>query len=177
MNPQLADVVARFESATRRLHALQARLSPDEWSRRPPHGGWSPIECIAHLNLTSEAFLPLLRDGIARARRSGRGAPSRYRRDFMGWLISRALAPPGRFKTATTPAFVPSADRPPADVLAGFERLQAEQIACAREADGLPVHRVRMASPFNSRVKYSLYSALVILPVHQHRHLWQAEQR
>jgi hypothetical protein len=31
-------------------------------------------------------------------------------------------------------------------------------------------------SPFNEKVKYNLYSCLTILPPHQHRHLWQAEQ-
>jgi len=45
-----------------------------------------------------------------------------------------------------------------------------------READGLPVDRIRIASPFDARLKYSLYAALTILPRHQHRHLWQAER-
>ena len=57
-----------------------------------------------------------------------------------------------------------------------FERLQTEQLALAREADGLPIHRVKIASPFNTRFYYNLFSALSILPRHQHRHLWQAEQ-
>jgi hypothetical protein len=35
---------------------------------------------------------------------------------------------------------------------------------------------VRITSPFNERVRYNVYSALTILAVHQHRHLWQAEQ-
>jgi hypothetical protein len=43
------------------------------------------------------------------------------------------------------------------------------------EAEGLPLHRVKIVSPFNARVRYNLFSALSILPRHQHRHLWQAE--
>ena len=175
MNAQLAAIVDGFESAQRRLEALEARLSPAEWARRPTPRRWSPIECIAHLNLTSQAFVPLLHDGIARARERGGRPPRRYRRDFWGWLIARALSKPGRNKTKTAAAFVPTSVRPAADVLAEFARLQQEQIACVREADGLPVHRVKIPSPFASRIHYSVYSALTILPIHQHRHLWQAE--
>jgi hypothetical protein len=35
---------------------------------------------------------------------------------------------------------------------------------------------VKIGSPFNTRVKYNVFSALSVLPRHQHRHLWQAEQ-
>ena len=74
------------------------------------------------------------------------------------------------------PAFVPTGDQPPAELIGEFERLQEEQIACAHEADGLPLGRLKVGSPFESRIKYNLFSVLTILPRHQHRHLWQAEQ-
>lgn len=45
-----------------------------------------------------------------------------------------------------------------------------------READGLPPGCLRIASPFDARLRYNLYSALSILPRHQRRHLWQAER-
>ena len=61
------------------------------------------------------------------------------------------------------PAFVPSADRPPDELVAEFERWQAETIACVREAEGLPLQRVKVVSPFDARVRYNLFSALSIL--------------
>jgi hypothetical protein len=60
--------------------------------------------------------------------------------------------------------------------MAEFDRLQAEQIAITREADGLPIDRVKMTSPFNPKLRYNIFAGLSILPRHQHRHLWQAEQ-
>jgi hypothetical protein len=178
MHPQLAALAADFESATQRLQALGEALPPGGWTGRPAPDRWSPIECVAHLNLTSHAMLPLLRDGLARARDSGRPAPRRYRRDLFGWLLARGLGTPGRFKSKTAPAFVPPPGLQAPAVLDEFHRLQAEQIACVREADGLAIHRVTIVSPFDprGRVRYSVYSALALLPVHQHRHLWQAER-
>ena len=176
VHPELDEIVREFQSASARLRALHGGLAADAWNRRPAPERWSPAECVAHLNLTSIAMLPLVREGLERARRSGGAAGVRYRRDVVGWLLWRAASSHGRFKAKTTPAFVPSGDRPFDQLVAEFEYLQAEQIAVTREADGLPIDRVKMVSPFNAKIRYNLFSALSILPRHQHRHLWQAEE-
>ncbi len=176
MSPQLEEIVREFESASIRLRNLHRSLTPDKWNRRPAPESWSPGECVAHLNLTALAMLPLLRQGLEEARRIGHASGESYRRGIIGWLLWRTISAPGRFKSKTIPAFVPSSDRPAEEIVAEFDRLQAEQIALTREADGLPIDRVKMASPFNARVRYNIFSAISILPRHQHRHLWQAEQ-
>ena len=61
-------------------------------------------------------------------------------------------------------------------LVADFERLQSDVIACVSAAEGLPIDRIKLASPFDARVKYNLYSALTLVPRHQHRHLMQAER-
>jgi DinB family protein len=172
----MAAVVAEFDSALHRLHALRDTRPASTWVDRPAADRWSIGECVAHLNLTSTAYVPLLRGGIDEARRSGHSAPVHYRRDLIGWLLWRSMGPPVKRKFSTTAPFLPRAGQAPADLIAEFERLQREQIALTHEADGLPIQRVKIASPFNTRLRYNLYAAFTILPRHQHRHLWQAEQ-
>jgi hypothetical protein len=134
-------------------------------------------ECVAHLNLTSRAYLPLLRDGITEGRRLARQGPARrYRRDFMGWLMWRSAGPPVRIRTSTTAPFLPQAEIQTAELLADFARLQDAQLTLLGEADGLPLERVQIVSPFDRRIRYNLYACFTILPRHQHRHLWQAER-
>jgi hypothetical protein len=172
---QLNAIVADLHAAQRRVHALRQAVSPEAWIRRPAPTRWSPAECVAHLNLTSEAFLPLLRAGVEEARRRGRSV-GRYRRDVFGWLIWRAVTPTGTFKTKTATPFVPAGDLLPDALTAKFDRLQEELIACVRASEGLPIDRVKIASPFASRVKYNVYAAMTIVARHEHRHLLQAEQ-
>lgn len=176
MSPQLEEIIGEFHSASARVRNLHRSLAPERWNRRPTPESWSPGECVAHLNLTAIAMMPLIRQGLDSSRRSGRAAGDRYRRDVVGWFLWKSISVPGRFKSKTIPAFVPTSDRPAEEVMAEFDRLQSEQIALTRSADGLPIDRVKMASPFNARVRYNIFSALSILPRHQHRHLWQAEQ-
>jgi hypothetical protein len=173
---QLTALIEDLHSAEQRLRALRATLPCDAWHRRPGKARWSPAECIVHLNLTSEALLPLLRDGLAEAGDGVRRASSRYRRDLIGWLIWMAITPSGGLRTRTVPAFVPSGTRPPEALLEDFERLQSDVIACVRAADGLPIDHIKLVSPFDGRLRYNLFAALTIIPRHQHRHLLQAER-
>jgi hypothetical protein len=87
------------------------------------------------------------------------------------------MPPPVRLiRAKTTSAFEAPPDADPGALTARFRELQEEQIELLHAADGLPLNQLRIASPFNERVRYNLYSCFVILPRHQERHLWQAEQ-
>lgn len=176
MQPQLQAVVDELEAAQDRLRSLVLTVPVEWWPRRPDPRRWSPAECVAHINLTSAAYVPLLREGIAIGHRVGGSRPNRYRRDPIGWLLWKAAGPPARFRVNTTAPFVPHGIDAPGRLVDEFHRLQEQQLACVRDADGLPLGRIKITSPFDVRIKYNLFACLTILPRHQHRHLWQAEQ-
>jgi hypothetical protein len=176
MNEQLQEIVDGFESALGRIHRLAGSSTAEEWRRRPQSGGWSAAECIAHLNITSEAFLPLLRKGIEEADVAPSQGTRRYRRDLVGWVLGLALKPGGRIRSATAPSFIPQNAAEREVLVPEFERLQFEQIECVKSADGRMIDRVKIGSPFDPRLRYTVFSALTILPIHQHRHLLQAER-
>jgi hypothetical protein len=176
MHPQLEQIADEFHSARARLHALSAAVPDPLWTIRPDADRWSIAECVAHLNLTADHFLPALEAALERARQLGPVTPRRYRHDLLGWLLWRIMPPPVRMRVSTSRPFVPAEAALPAALRTHFERTQTAQLLLLRQADGLPIDRVRIASPFQSRMKYSAYSAFSILPRHQHRHLWQAEQ-
>lgn len=177
MHPQLQAIADEFRSAQRRLHRLAGELPDEHWVRRPAPDRWSPAECVEHLNLTTEAFLPPLRRVVEEARRRGILGEGPFRRDPIGWLLWRVMAPPVRvMRVKTGPSFIPTGGHSPAELRARFDALQDEQLACLSAADGLDLQRLRMRSPFDGRVQYNLYAAFSILPRHQERHIWQAER-
>jgi hypothetical protein len=176
LTSHLQAVVDDLRGARLRLDTLVQRVPDDWWGRRPAPDRWSVAECIAHLNLTSAAFLPRIREALAVPRRLDGHAPRRYRRDPIGWILWKVMGPTVRLRLRTPATFVPTRSDAPHVLADTFARLQDEQIACVRDAEGLPLDRITIASPFDARVKYNLYSCLTILPRHQHRHLSQAEQ-
>lgn len=54
---------------------------------------------------------------------------------------------------------MPAATQPAGELLAEFDRLQQEQIAWVRAADGLPLRTLWVPSPFDARVKYNYLRA------------------
>ena len=176
MHPQLQVIADEYRGAERRLHDLVRAIPAERWGRRSDPERWSVAECVAHLNLTSTEYLPLLREAIGRARALGLPAPARYRRDPVGWLLWATMGPPVRVRLKTIARFIPESTAAPAELVREFDRLQQVQLDLLAQADGLPLSQVRVTSPFNARVRYNLYACFTILPRHQHRHLWQAER-
>ena len=95
----------------------------------------------------------------------------------MSWnarLLVYWLEPPSRLRLPSTKPFLPEHNLEPTSVVAEFHSL-LEQIAThLRSAHGLALDQIQIHSPFAEKMKYNLYSALVIIPAHNRRHLWQA---
>lgn len=177
MQSQLEALVEAFKSAQSRLDELIKDLTDEQWVGTVDPTRWSAAQCVEHLNLTSAAFIPVLQEALEKSRARDGKPPDRYRLDFAGWIVSRASGPARGFgKIRTSAPFVPRGGLTREQVIREFMRLQNEQIKCVQEADGMPLGKVKIASPFNAKLHYNVYSALSILPRHQHRHLQQAER-
>jgi hypothetical protein len=179
---QLSELVESLEKAQGRLRHLSDNISNAAWARRPRPKSWSAADCVEHLNMTSSAYLPLLRDASAEARQLGAPSSTRYRQDAIGWLLAQMIGPMRHIgklrigKVKTTSDFVPRGGKSADQLLSEFVRLQSDLITLIRSADALPLDRVKIVSPFGGRMKYNAYSALVIVARHQHRHIDQAEE-
>lgn len=178
LHPQLQTIADEFQFATARLHALATSLCDDRWKLRSDPDRWSPAECVVHLNLTGAAYATILQAAITSAPRPPAPGPRprHFRRDLWGWILWRTMPPPVRFRVKTVARFIPESVAPKDQLVAEFERWQGVQLAALAAADGLPLEEIRVVSPFSARVRYNLYSCFSLLPPHQHRHLWQAEQ-
>jgi hypothetical protein len=173
---QLQAILDDFLAAGVRLGRLAAEVPEAVWGIRPAPSSWSVSECIQHLSLTTAAYSAAAEEAIGAARSLGGPAPDRYRRDLAGWFLWRMVTPVPIRRMPTTARFIPPAVESKESVLAEFSHWQAAERSWVERSDGLPIHRVKVVSPFNPRLRYSLYAALTILPRHEHRHLWQAEQ-
>jgi hypothetical protein len=182
MQSQLADLIASLENAQARLRRLSDKVSEEAWNRHRDPGQWSAADCIEHLNITSRAYLPRLRDASVEARQLRAEPTTHYKRDALGWFLSMMVGPLRHIgklrlvKIKTLPPFMPKGGQARDQLLSDFVRLQADLITLIRSADGLPLDRVKIVSPFGERLKYSVYSAIVVVARHQHRHLDQAEE-
>jgi hypothetical protein len=176
MDRQLQAIADDLHAAAQRLRRLDAAVPPSAWHHRSRPGAWSAADCLAHVNLTSRALLPLVSDGLQQARDGRPRSSGHYHRDLVGWLVCAIMAPSCRVKTRTAPAFAPTRTESPEELVLEFDRLQRDLLSSVAASDGLPIDRVKITSPFDSRVRFNLYAALTLVPRHQHRHVAQAER-
>jgi hypothetical protein len=181
MHSQLAQLTGEYEHAQRRLEKLVDGVSADRWPVRSDPDRWSVSECIAHLNLTSEAYIPRMQKAISEAKQLPAMTRAKYRRDLKGWLLAKMVGPLPRIggkrigRVSTTAAFVPTSTDAPGVLVATFAKHQLELLRMLGESNGLQIDKVSIVSPFGEKVRYDCYSAFTILPRHQERHLQQAE--
>ena len=181
MQKQLAAIIESLEAAQGKLRSLSDNASAAQWSMHPASDAWSAADCVEHLNLTSRAYIPLLRTAIAEARSIHAEESRAYHMDFPGRLLAFMMRPMkhiGKFKLGrvkTTGPFTPRGGQTREQLLSDFVRLQGDLIGLIRNADGLPIDRVKIQSPFG-RLRYNAYSALEIIAQHEHRHLQQAKE-
>ncbi len=173
---QLAEIQAQFDAAAQKARALVEGLSSEQLTQRPQSNQWSVAECLAHLNITSTEYLPILSAAFEDAPKQQAFGGGTFKMDLMGKLLKWALEPPARFKTKTADKFQPVKVEPVGEVLHTFLNQQEQLKALVEKADGLALNKVKVVSPFSSRVKYNLLSCFNVILAHERRHLWQAEQ-
>lgn len=181
MHPDLERIASEFSETQAKIHRLAEQVDETTWITRPAPNSWSIDECVAHLNLTNERFLPLL-DEVADAAPRWLNGPDGnpvirpMRRDFAGWFLSWMMEPPVRFRLPTSAPFVPQAPASRSATVAAFDATQSRLLAKLPALDGYDLSTIRIISPFNASLKYGAWSALCILAAHERRHLWQAER-
>jgi hypothetical protein len=115
LQPQLEQIGLELAEARRRAHEIATPLTAELWSTRPAVAQWSVAGCLIHLNLTSRAFLPLIRDAIRTGRDLKLLGTGPYRRDVVGWFVYWITAE---------------------KILDAFDRLQEQLAGCLRPVGG-----------------------------------------
>jgi hypothetical protein len=169
MNTQLAELSEKFRLNAKRAQKIVSDAGESRIATRPLPDSWSAAECLVHLTLTTEMFLPAWRAVLAGSP-AGNGP---YKMDLVGRILTWVLEPPPRIRVKAPAGLQPvSAD----EVLPGFLRSQSELLELVSAGSGIALDRIKIASPVASRVRYNVWSSLVGTDAHQRRHLWQAER-
>jgi DinB superfamily len=172
----LESVETELDEATARAWQLVKSTDPRLFTVRPKPVSWSAAECLSHLSISTDMFLPVLQQAIREAREKGLTSDRKPSMDLIGRTLRWFLEPPIRSRVKTAAPLVPRSVRAKAEAFGEFSSLQSKLIDLLHAAEGLDLRKLKIVSPFDKRVKYNLYSAFRIIAAHQRRHLWQAEQ-
>jgi hypothetical protein len=164
-----------LEANERRAQALVAALDDAALNWRPDERSWSTAQCLDHLNVSNRVYLEAMRPAIENARRQGKTRRGTVRPGwFERWFVA-GLEPPPKRKLPAPKKIVPGFRGEKEALLAEFRRLHAEASALLREGAGLDLG-VRFPNPLVPLLRFTVWTGFQVIPAHERRHLWQAEQ-
>jgi hypothetical protein len=170
-SPQLTELKQQFEACSKVAQDLVASVTEAEYQQRPKSDRWSIAECVEHMTATTRLYLPILRAALEEAP-PGEGP---YKMDWRGRLLKWILEPPYRSRVKTLPSMEPKITDIKR-VLPDFLASQQQLFAAMEPWRGRALGKVSIASPFNKRFRYNIYSLFNVVAAHQRHHLWQAER-
>jgi hypothetical protein len=174
MPPDLQRLLGEIADAEADARALTAGLTDAQANWQPGGGtGWSVAQCLDHLAISNRVytdhFLPV-------AERAAAAAFTALSPTAIGRWFVRSLEPPPRQKTRTFKNLVPPSSLPLAEALAHYLASHEPYRRLVGLAALRDPNRVVAANPFIGMVRMRLSTALLVIPAHDRRHLWQARQ-
>lgn len=167
-------LISELNAADERAIGLAKGLTPGQLAWAPAPGAWGIGQCLEHLCIASDKYLPPMADALT-------GPPSTMVQEitpgwFGRWFIRNYIEPSPQTKRATAPkAIAPSAQVDPS-VLDRFLRSNDQARELVLRARTCDVNRVRFRNAFVPLIRFTVGTGFEILSKHQRRHLLQAER-
>jgi hypothetical protein len=172
--PELLALVHAIEACEREAQALVSDVSEDELNWQPEPGkSWSIGQCLDHLTKINSMYVPGFLDRIQRAR--GKVGPFNGLTSTAGgrWFI-RQQEPPVKLRVKTVASVVPRSNVSLNGLVEGFKRSHDSYRALVDAAADVDVNRVKGPNPFFPFIPMRVSTVLQVVPGHDRRHLWQA---
>ena len=154
--------------------ALVAGLTDEQLNWQPAPSSWSVGQCIEHLCITNETYLPPISAALKQKPDSPveQIAPGWFGR----WFIRSFAEPSPNSKRVRAPSKIRPAARVDLSVLDRFlsgNKSCRELILRARSKNA---NRIRFWNPFIPGLRFTVGTGLEIIASHERRHLLQAER-
>jgi hypothetical protein len=171
--------IDELHACDRWANELARDLSGDELNWKPAPDAWSIGQCLHHLYVTNEQYLPPMAKAL-----DGRPAhpvqeitPGWFARFFIRNYIAPSPSPGTPVKSrARAPRQIAPATNVDASVLDQLLRTNETARDLFRRAAAFDVNRIRFQNPFVPLLRFTVGSGVEILWKHQRRHLQQAER-
>lgn len=146
-------------------------LSLDDLNKRPHKGSWNTLECIAHLNLYGNFYLPEISRRMAASQSN---AASYFNSGLLGNYFAKSILPKDRpNKMKTFQEMDPIHKQLDENVLAVFLEQQEKFLQLLEQAKSKDLGKIRTNISINKWIKIRLGDTFRFLVNHNIRHIVQ----
>lgn len=154
-----------------------------EWQNLPPQqllkktapDRWSAAQCMVHLNVYGDYYLPAIEVAIQRAQSRGSSPGAFFRSGFLGAYFTKLMQPDSKTKMKSPANAVPPEVVDPSTVLAQFIDQQEQLLTLIERARTVNLNQVRVPISIAQWIRLKLGDTFGFYIAHQERHVLQAE--
>ena len=167
-------LISELDTADQRAKELAEGLTPPDLNWKPRQDAWSVGQCLEHLHVTNEVYLPAIAASLT-------ARPLLRVQDitvgwFGRWFIRNYIESSSESKRARAPKKITPGTRVEPDILNRFLSSNEAARELVRRASDYDVNRIRFKNPFIPGLRFTVGAGLEIVLGHQRRHLLQAER-
>ncbi len=143
------------------------------WKQNPET--WSVGECVSHLINSNRLYLNKI-ESILSTNSSAYVKDFSYKQSFVGKMIARGIDPVNIRKTKTFKVFFPDTSEISKSIINDYADSSEKFIELVNKLHHLDLKKIKLSSPVNKLLSMNLGDPLIIIPMHDERHLNQAER-
>ena len=149
-------------------------LSDSYLNKRPAPESWSVLECIEHLNLYGDFYLPEIGKRI---RNSRYPAEHNFKSGWLGNYFANSMLPKEKLnKMKTFKDKNPIGSRLDRKTLDRFTNQQHQMLKLLEQARNISLNRTRTAISISNLIRLKLGDTFRFVVYHNQRHIVQAEK-
>ena len=130
--------------------------------------------CSWTFRLFASLLIPRIEEAIRRGRDGGLVGSGPFEYSWPGRMFVESLQPSPRIKIRTMKLYTPRRDVSKEEIVSRFSRFQGEYLRLLEDARGLDLARIKVVSPANRLLRFSLGIWLAASVAHEQRHVEQA---
>ena len=175
--PDLQRILDAIDATDRAGAAIAARVTDEEFQWKPDEGRrWSIAECLDHMATINSIYSAAVRSGVEQARKNGWTRKRPVEPGFFGRKFVASQEPPVKMKLRAPQRVQPKPMRRREEIMRAYHDAHSEVRHLLEECATIDANRATFSNPFVPILKVKVSTGLHVMPAHDRRHLWQAEQ-
>jgi len=152
-------------------------IAPEKFSQQPAEGSWSAKQCIVHLNIYGDYYLPAIEAAILKAKQHT--AKKQFTSGWLGNYFTNMMQPGTNEKPTkkmkAMKNYISLNDEDSDKVIATFIDQQEKLLQLLEYAKNIDLNNAKVAISIAKFIKLKLGDVFMFLIAHNYRHVLQAE--
>lgn len=167
-------LMAELDVIDRETTDLTSGLTVEQLNWQPGPGVWSIGQCLEHLRLANEVYLPAISAALVNAQAFA--VQEITLGWFARWFIRTYIEPSPATKRGSAPRKSVPGSQIPLSVIDRFLSTNQQARKLIRLAEPCNVNRIRFVNPFVPVIRFTVGTGLRITCSHGRRHVLQAQR-